>query len=198
MPSILLNANRRVLHYFRLNGFDNVTFTLNILNPDYKMSSLKLEQYFIDTLKPNLNVSLVANSTGFNEPMSEYWRDYLRKLRGIGIYIYDVTDGKLVFITDSIQYIVDNIGIHRSTVIRYTTDTELFLGRFLFLRDISCFPPKNRELNNTESMNLEEFKTLVSKSREEFDTSKVQPKSKQILAENVTNFLLTKVYSSIS
>ena len=114
MPSILKNANRRVLYYFRKNGFDNVTLTLHIINPNSTMSSLKLEQYFIDTLKPNLNVDLSANSTGFHEPMSKYWRDYFRKLRGIGIYIYDVTNGKLVFISDSIQYIADQVGIDQT------------------------------------------------------------------------------------
>lgn len=192
IPSILRSANRRVLHYFRINGFDNVTLILHILKPDSTISSLELEQYFIDTLKPNLNVDLLANSTGFHEPMSEYWRNYLRKLRGTGIYIYDVTTGKLVFTSDSIQYILDYIGIDRATVLRYTSDTKLFLGRFRFIRDI--LP----ELDNTESINLEEFKILLKNSREEFDNSKVQPKSKQILAENFNNPSLTKVYSSIN
>lgn len=192
MPSILNNANRRVLHYFIKNVFDNVTLTLHIINPDSTMSSLKLEQYFIDTLKPNINVDLFSNSTGFHEPMSKNWRDYFRKLRGIGIYIYYITNGKLVFISDSIQYIADHIGIHRSTVLRYTTNTELFLGQFRFLRDI--LP----ELDNSEPMNLKEFKILVSECRDEFYNSKVQPKSKQILAENRINSSITKVYSSIS
>jgi hypothetical protein len=32
--------------------------------------AVELEQYFINTLSPDLNVVLVASSTGYHEPMS--------------------------------------------------------------------------------------------------------------------------------
>ena len=72
MPSILQNANRRVLHYFKTHGFTTTTLTLHIISSSSAMTSLELEQYFLDTLKPNLNVDKFANSTGFHEPMSDY------------------------------------------------------------------------------------------------------------------------------
>jgi hypothetical protein len=52
---------------------------------------VELEQYFIDTLKPNLNVDLVASSSGYHDPMSAEARERLRKHRGgvfLSIYIY--------------------------------------------------------------------------------------------------------------
>jgi len=38
--------------------------------------SVELEQYCMDTLSPDLNVDPVASSSGYHEPMSQYWRDY--------------------------------------------------------------------------------------------------------------------------
>lgn len=68
MPSILQSANRHVLHYYRINGIEGIILILHIINYDYIMLSLELEQYFINTLKLNLNVDLFSNNTGFNEP----------------------------------------------------------------------------------------------------------------------------------
>lgn len=76
IPSILHAANRRVLHYFVKNGFNDIVLTLHIIHPDSSLTSLELEQYFINTLQPNLNVDKFSNSTGFHEPISQYWRDY--------------------------------------------------------------------------------------------------------------------------
>lgn len=155
MPSILNNANRRVLRYFRVHGFKDVTLTLHILHVHSSMTTLELEQYFLDILKPNLNVDTSANSTGFHEPMSEYWKNHFRKVRGKGVYIYDVLNGKLVFISDSIQYVTDHIGIHGSTLLRYVSDLELYLGRFKFVQD---YLP---DLDNSSPLSLKEFKLLL-------------------------------------
>jgi len=38
--------------------------------------------------------------------------------------------------SDSVQYIADHVGIHRSTVLRYTTTAELYLNRFLISRPL--------------------------------------------------------------
>lgn len=191
IPSILAKADRRVLRYFREYGFTNITLTLHILHNDTSITSLELEQYFIDTIKPNLNVDLIASSTGYHEPMSDYWRDYFRKARGIGIYIYDMTRGKLVFVRDSIQYIADHIGIHRSTILRYRNRSDLFLGRFHIVRD---YIP---ELTNREPLDIIKFIELLNRVRKEFDKAKVQPKRKSILAEHIINPTLTKTYPSI-
>jgi len=39
---------------------------------------IALKQHFIDTLKPNLNVDLVASSSGYHEPMLPEIREKLR------------------------------------------------------------------------------------------------------------------------
>lgn len=191
MPSILNKANRKVLRYFHTHGFTDSTLTLHILNDNSFITSLQLEQYFIDTIKQNLNVDQIANSTGYHEPMSEYWRDYFRKSRGTGIYIYDIVNGKLVFVSDSVQYVTDFVGIHRSSILRYSQSNELFLSRFVFMHDYIT------ELDNTEPLTLQEFKELLSKVRSDHEDAKVQPKSKSVLAENMNNPTLTKTYPSI-
>lgn len=73
IPSILGKADRRVLRYFRKYGFEGVTLTLLIL-PKGSTSDIavKLEQYCMDLLSPDLNVDLVASSTGYHEPMSKF------------------------------------------------------------------------------------------------------------------------------
>jgi hypothetical protein len=133
----------------------------------------------MDTLLPDLNVDPVASSSGYHEPMSQYWRDYLRKLRGIKVFIYDTETAQLVFISDSVQYIADHVGIHRSTILRYTTTAELFLNRFLISYDPIT------EMENAESLTLDKFMDLLSSVRSEYDNATVQPNSKPILAENL-------------
>lgn len=188
IPSILTKADRRVLRYFRKYGFTEITLTLHVLTSETRITSLELEQYFLDTMRPNLNVDVLASSTGYHEPMSEYWRNHFRKARGIGTYFYDITEGKLVFISDSIP---DFIGIHRSTILRYSLSQELYLSRFRIVRD---YIP---ELTNSEPLTTIEFKDLVSKTREEHEKGKVHSVSKRILAENMKNPTLTRTYPSI-
>ena len=47
------------------------------------------------------------------------------------VFIYDTETAQLVFVSNSVQYIADHVGIHRSTILRYTTTAELYLNRFL-------------------------------------------------------------------
>ena len=71
MPSILAKRDRRVLRYFHKYGFSNFDLTLYIMESSASSHmAIELEQYFIDTLSPDLNVDLVASSTGFHEPIS--------------------------------------------------------------------------------------------------------------------------------
>lgn len=51
--------------------------------------AVQLEQYCMDTLPPDLNVDPVASSPGYHEPISQYWRHSLRKLRGTNVFFYD-------------------------------------------------------------------------------------------------------------
>lgn len=134
---------------------DLIILHLLIMEPNSTSDmAVQLEQYCMDTLLPNLNVDPVASSTGYHEPMSQYWRDYLRKLRGSKVFIYDTETAQLVFVSDSIQYIADHVGIHRSTIVRYTTTAELYLNRFLISYDPIT------EMDNSESMTLDQFRAF--------------------------------------
>lgn len=71
MPSILAKGDRRVLRYFHKYSFNNVILTLYIMKEGATSDmAVELEQYFIDSLNPDLNVNLVVSSIGYHEPMS--------------------------------------------------------------------------------------------------------------------------------
>jgi hypothetical protein len=60
MPSILNSKARRVLRYLNKDGFSNIKLTIYIMNENSSLDQVvELEQHFIDSLKPNLNVDLV-------------------------------------------------------------------------------------------------------------------------------------------
>jgi len=64
MPSILNSKARRVLRYLNKYGFSNIKLTIYIMDIESSLDQVvALEQHFIDTLKPNLNVDLVAASS---------------------------------------------------------------------------------------------------------------------------------------
>lgn len=72
MPSILNTKARRVLIYLNKHGFDNINLTVYIMEIKSDLSQIiALEQYLIDTLKPNLNVDLVASSSGYHVLMGQ-------------------------------------------------------------------------------------------------------------------------------
>lgn len=105
MPSILSRGDRRVLKYFNKYGFENVKLNLYILDSNYSWKQV-LEQYFIDSLSPNLNVDLMAGGYhGYHIPISQAAKEALRKRRGIPIYIFDNLTKSLIFISDSKQWL---------------------------------------------------------------------------------------------
>lgn len=66
MPSILKTKARRVLRYLNKHGFSNIKLTIYIMDENSSLEEVvELEQHFIDNLKPNLNVDLVASSSFF-------------------------------------------------------------------------------------------------------------------------------------
>jgi excinuclease UvrABC nuclease subunit len=66
MPSILKTKARRVLRYLNKHGFSNIKLTIYIMDENSSLEEVvELEQHFIDNLKPNLNVDLVASSSLF-------------------------------------------------------------------------------------------------------------------------------------
>ena len=64
MPSILKTKVRRVLRYLNKHGFNNMKLTIYIMDVNSSLEQIvELEQHFIDSLKLNLNVDLVASSS---------------------------------------------------------------------------------------------------------------------------------------
>ena len=191
MPSILNKSDRRVLRYFNKYGFNDVNLTLFIMNSDSTWDQvIELEQYLIDTLSPELNVDLVAGGyTGYHKPMSEEAKIMLRQLRGIPIYIYDTTAKSLIFISDSKQWIFDNLKIHHVSLNNCLSDGNLYLNRFFFSLDIISEFPFESVVSSSELI------SLVEKTKLEYKPN--QPASKNILAENILHPELTKNFTSI-
>lgn len=108
MPFVLKTKARRVLHYFNKYGFNNANFTIYIMDENSTLEEVvRLEQHFIDTLNPNLNVDLVASSSGYHEPMNQKVIDRLRKIRGTPIYMYNIEDFTLLYVFESKQHMYD-------------------------------------------------------------------------------------------
>lgn len=176
MPSILKTKARRVLRNFNKYGFHNANLTIYIMDENSTIDEVvKLEQYFIDNLKPSLNVDLVASSSGYHEPMSQEIRDRLRKQRGTPIYIYNAEDFTLLYIFESKQHMYDTINIHHKTLSNCLNLGNIYLDTFFFSLDLI------EESTETNLLSLEEIKELVSNKR---DVNNVKhPASKGILAE---------------
>jgi hypothetical protein len=65
VPSILSTKARRVLRYLNKYGFGNIKLTIYVMNQNSSLEQVvELEQHFIDTINPNLNVDLVASGSG--------------------------------------------------------------------------------------------------------------------------------------
>ena len=76
MPSIFKTKARRVLRYLNKHGFNDMKLTIYIMDINSNLEQVvELEQYFIDNLKPNLNVDLLASSSGYHEPMAQEIRE---------------------------------------------------------------------------------------------------------------------------
>jgi hypothetical protein len=117
MKSILKSQARRVLIFFNKYGFDNFNLIVYILDDNNNIDDLlNLEQYFIDKLKPNLNVDLIARGSGFHYPMSDEMKLKLREERGKKIYIYCQYCFKLLYIYDSKQDLINKLNIHHKTL----------------------------------------------------------------------------------
>ena len=194
MPSVLAKSDRKVIRYFNKYGFKDVDLTLFIMDSDCTWNQvIELEQYFINTLKPNLNVDLIAGGySGYHYPMSEKAKKKLRVLRGTPIYIYDTTSKSLIFISDSKQWLYDNLKIHHVSLGNCLSNGNLYLDRFFFSLDIiSEFPFE-------AIMDFDELKILIEKTRLEYRPNQARSDArKTILAENILHPNLTKTYRSI-
>lgn len=176
MPSILSTKARRVLRYFNKHGFHNVNLTIYIVNETASLGEVvRLEQYLIDTLKPSLNVNLVASGSGYHGPMRQEFRDKLRKERGTPIYVYDIQDFSLLYLFESKQHMYDTINIHHKTLSNCLDTGDTYLDAFFFSLDLI------EDSDKLNLLNLEEIKELVSNKRALYKVK--HPAAKSILAE---------------
>ena len=175
LPSILNTKARRVLRYLDKHGFSDIRLTIYLMNTESSLDQIvSLEQHFIDTLKPNLNVDLIASSSGYHEPMAHDMRKKFRKQKGTAIYIYDAETFTLLHVFDSKQYMYDTIGIHHKTLQNCLNLGLLYLDSFFLSLDLI-------ETDNVNLVSLDEIKASVCTKRE---LHKVKhPSAKVIFAE---------------
>lgn len=176
MPSVLNTKARRVLRYLNKHGFSDIKLTIYIMNGNSTLEQVvSLEQHFIDSLNPNLNVDLVASSSGYHSPMSQEMREKLRKQRGTPVYMYDVKDFTLLYVFESKQQIYDSINMHHNTLNDCLNIGNIYLDAFFFSLDLI------EESTDTNLLNLDKIKSLVSDKRDVYDVK--HPAAKAILAE---------------
>ena len=189
MPSILKTKERRVLRCLNKYGFTNIKLTIYIMNNSVSLEEVvELEQQFIDSLNPNLNVDLVASGSGYHVPMSSQARERLRKQRGTPVFVYDVRDFTLLYIFDAKNYMYNTINIHHKTLNDCLDKGEVYLDTFFFSLD-------EIEGSSTNLLTLDEIKALVSNKREVYLVK--HPAAKGILAEHKEDPRLNREFSSL-
>jgi len=161
MPSILKTQARRVLRYLNKHGFNNIKLTILIMDANSNLNEIvALEQQYIDSLKPNLNVDLIASSSGYHEPMAMEMREKLREIKGTPVYLYKSEDLTLLYVFGSKQHMYDTIKIHHNTLQDCLDAGTLYLDNFFLSLD------KIDETTNTNLLDLLEVISLISKTRE--------------------------------
>ncbi len=175
MPSILKTKVRRVIRHFNKHGFDGINLTIYIMGAASSLDEVvALEQHFINKLKPDLNVDLVASGSGYHEPMVQEMKDRLRKQRGVPVYMYDAETSTLLFIFGSKQHAYDSINVHHNTLNDCLDLGILYIDSFFLSLDLI------EDVNNN-LLSLEEIKTLVITKRDKHKAK--HPAAKAILAE---------------
>jgi hypothetical protein len=196
MPSILKTKAGRVLRYLNKYGFTNIKLIIYIMNPNSSLDQVvELEQQVMDSLKPNLNVDLVASGSGYHKPRSKEMREKIRKQRGVPVYLYNSNDLSLLYIFESKQQVYSSINIHHNTLNDCLNLGKIYLDTFFFSLDLieeSGHRDLQRGLdykvdrspsisNEPNFLNLDLIKLLVSKKRNLYEVK--QPAAKTILAE---------------
>ncbi len=184
-------VGRRVLRYLNKHGFNDMKLTIYIMDKNSNLEQVvELEQHFIDNLKPNLNVDLLASSSGYHEPMAQEIREKLRKQRGIPVYIYIADDFTLLYVFESKQHMFDSISIHYNTLNDCLNLGTLYLDTFFFSLDLI------EESTKANILTLDEIKTLVNDKRDVYNVK--HPAAKAILAEFKDDSRKNIVFSSLN
>jgi len=191
MPSLLKTKERRVLRFFNKYDFININLIIYIMDNSTELEKIvELEKYFIDNLKPNLNVDLIASNSGYHEPMRQEIREQLRKQRGTAIFMYDANDFTLLYIFDSKTYMYNSINIHHKTFENCINIGQIYLDTFFFSLE------RIEESTCTNLLTLNEIKALVLEKRKIYQIK--HPLSKAILAEFKDNPNLNKEFNSLN
>ena len=191
MQSILQTKARRVLRYLNKYGFSNIKLTIFIMDINSSLDEVvRLEQHFIDTLKPNLNVDLVASGSGYHEPMPVELREKLRKQIGTPIYVYSANDFTLLFIFESKQQMYTSINIHHATLNDCLFSGTLYLDTFFFSLDLI------EESTKSNLLTLDQLKSLVLDNRDKYFIK--HPAAKAILAEFKDDSSKNLVFNSLN
>ncbi len=176
MPSILKTKARRVLRYLNKHGFSNMKLTIYIMDVKSSLEQVvELEQHFIDSLKPDLNVDLVASGSGYHEPMKPEAKERLRKQRGTPVYTYSVEDFTLLYVFASKQHMYNTINIHHNSLKDCLDSGSLYLDAFFFSLDLI------EESTESNILTLDEIKALVSEKRDSYTIK--HPTARAIIAE---------------
>lgn len=154
----------------------HMNLTIYIMDDKSSLEQVvELEQHFIDSLKPNLNVDLVASSSGYHSPMSPEIRERLRKQRGTPVYVYRAADFTLLYVFESKQHMYNSINIHHNSLNDCLATGTLYLDTFFFSLDFI------EESTKTDFLSLDQIKSLVKDKREIYNVK--HPAAKSILAE---------------
>lgn len=174
MPCILKTKARRILRYLNKYGFNDIKLSIYIMDEKSSLQEVvELEQHFIDRIKPNLNVDLIASGSGYHKPMTLEIRD--RKQRGIPVYIYKVEGFTLLYVFDSKQHMYDSISIHHNTLNNCLDKGTIYLDTLFFSLDLI------QESTKTNIVTLDEIKILISDKRDAYNVK--HPAAKAIFAE---------------
>lgn len=192
MPSIISSGERRIYRYLLKEGYANLQLTLHILPVGSTVTQItELEQFYINTLLPTLNVDPVAGGlNGFHEPMSQEQRDKLRKERGLVIYLYDTLLHSLVFVFESKTTLYSSINMHHKTLNKCLLLGIKYLNRFIFSYHILT------EFAKDMLLSLQDVNILLAESRDKHVL--LQPARKPIRVDNVLHPDLSREYDGIN
>lgn len=193
MPSILKTKERRVLRYLNKYGFNQIKLIIYIMDENSTLDQVvELEQYLMDTIKPNLNETLVATQTGYGyrNPMSKELCERLRKLRSIPVYLYKAEDLTLLYIFESKDHMYKSISIHHKTFNDCLNEGSLYLDVFFFSLDLI------EESTKTDLVSLDQIKNLVNNVRNTYQVK--HPSAKSVLAEYKDDSSKNLVFNSLN
>jgi hypothetical protein len=124
MPSILTRSDRKVLRYFNKYGFTNVKLTLFIMEQTSSWEQIiELEQYYIDTLSPNLNVDLVDSVRAQYTPLQPASK---------GVYAENIIHPELNTCFSSIGEASKHLKGDRGTIRKYIKSKGLYRNQWKF------------------------------------------------------------------